>query len=90
MQDRQSWLLNADERKKELHDRYGITPADFHEYLGTPGSQVNTLSVRMLKRPHGSEPAVRPPWRPAGPKAAAAATTLLRRQTKWKGQGDMG
>ena len=37
VQDRHSWLLNAEERKKELQDRYGITPADFHAILGTPG-----------------------------------------------------
>jgi hypothetical protein len=61
--DRQTYILNNDERKRELRICYDISSNEFDQIVRTAGHAVNTLPGRRLQRPadEADTPFV-PPW----------------------------
>ena len=59
--DRQSFLANDHERRRELKDRYGLTPAEFEELREQPGSSIANLTVWSREREPGVNPTYGPP-----------------------------
>ncbi len=62
--DRQSFVLDSDERKRELRICYDITPQDFDQIIRTAGHAVNTLPNTRNARPADEDGTLMfPPWR---------------------------
>ena len=62
--DRQGFVLDADERKRELRLCYGLTPLQFHNIVELAGHAINTLPSARNARPADEEETLMfPPWR---------------------------
>ncbi len=73
--DRQTYILNNDERKRELRICYDISSSEFDQIVRTAGHAVNTLPSRRHARPADeADTLLVPPWR-YGERRRAPATT---------------
>ena len=74
--DRQGFLSDKLERRRELTNRYGISAQEFQELMQLPGSMVNAFPFVPYERAEHDELVVKPPWRlthGAAPALAAVA-----------------
>ncbi len=73
--DRQTYILDNDERKRELRICYDISSNDFDQIVRTAGHAVNTLPSRRHARPADeADTMMFPPWRYEERRKAPAPT----------------